>query len=230
MYIFAQFFDSKNIKIKLKIMNRTDEQFLSQANTINEQCSAHATEWKLSEERVHQLNMLIQNANVAYAANSDHANRNLITSTNKKAAFDELQHFLSLFIVYLKGNTDVPDDAIEIMGLPSRTRHAHEPLSAPTDAPVVSIVRRHNEITVHVSQPKHGHPTHSTKPKKYYGFKLRIKIEGEAESRLELSTRLRYTVRFNSGDEGKRITLSAAWLNRRLESGPWSNDISDVIG
>lgn len=31
-------------------------------------------------------------------------------------------------------------------------------------------------------------------------------------------------------DETKRVILSAAWVNPRLQPGPWSNDVTEVIG
>jgi hypothetical protein len=45
-----------------------------------------------------------------------------------------------------------------------------------------------------------------------------------------VSTRLHHTIFFEHDDEGKRITLSAAWVNPRFEPGPWCEEISEVIG
>jgi hypothetical protein len=91
-------------------------------------------------------------------------------------------------------------------------------------------VRQHDEITVYVARPEHDQPTQGVKPTKYHSFKLRWRYEGETADRFELSTRLHYTLRFDREDETKRVILSAAWINPRLEAGPWSEDISEVIG
>lgn len=103
--------------------DQPDGQFLAHANTVNDQCKTHATEWKLDSERLASLNLLITNANAVYAANSDTATHNLVTSTNKKTAFGELRHFLSLFVDYLEGTLSVPDEALAVMGLRARIRH-----------------------------------------------------------------------------------------------------------
>jgi hypothetical protein len=211
-------------------LEKTDSQFMAFANTINEQCSEHATEWKLDTERLGPLNTLTSNASTAYNANSDKATRNLITSTNKKAAFGELKHFLSLFINYLEGNESVPDEALEIMGLRPRTHHVHEPLPRPDEAPMVLVVKQHDEMTVYVSRAELGHPTQSSKLNRYHGFKLRWRFADETASHIEMSTRLHCTLHFDRADETRRIVMSAAWVNPRLEEGPWSEDITEIIG
>jgi hypothetical protein len=59
---------------------------------------------------------------------------------------------------------------------------------------------------------------------------LRYKIEGDADYRTVISTRLHHTLFFEQIDEGKRISLSAAWVNPRLEPGPWCEEMAEVIG
>jgi hypothetical protein len=101
----------------------------------------------------------IMNANNAYQINSDVSTRNATTSANKKAAFGELKHFLGPFIDYLEVNTKVPDTALEFMGLRPRHQPVHKPLPRPTDQPVVSVRRLHDELTVYVAQPERDQPT-----------------------------------------------------------------------
>jgi hypothetical protein len=31
-------------------------------------------------------------------------------------------------------------------------------------------------------------------------------------------------------DRGKEVFLSAAWVNPRLEPGPWSDEITEIVG
>jgi hypothetical protein len=212
---------------KLKL---PDAQFIAYANTINDQCMTHLTEWKLDQTRLAELVTLTTNANGAYKANLDQATCNQITSTNKKTAFGELKHFLGVFIDYLEGNLSVPDSALEIMGLRPRTHPAYQPVGRPEEAPVLEIVKQHDEITVYVSRGELGHPTQSTTRPKYRGFKLRWRFVGETAYRIEISTRLHHTIHLDREDETKRIELSAAWVNPRLEEGPWSEDIVEVVG
>jgi hypothetical protein len=44
------------------------------------------------------------------------------------------------------------------------------------------------------------------------------------------TTQLHHTFFFERDDEGKRIYLSAEWINPRLETVPWSTEISEIIG
>jgi hypothetical protein len=116
------------------------------------------------------------------------------------------------------------------MGLRPRTHHAHQPLPPPQKAPVVTVKKLHDEIIVYVAQPEQDHPTGSLAPVEYHAFRLRWKFEGEAQYRFEVSTRLHHTLYFEQTDETKRVLLSAAWVNPRLQPGPFSEEISVVIG
>jgi hypothetical protein len=210
-------------------LDRPDAQFLGQANLINEQCHEHG-EWNIEPARLTTYDAVLAHANTAFAANSNEATKNAITSAAKKVAFGELKHFLGPFIDYLEVNTNVPDEAIAYMGLRSRQHHAHQPLPRPAEAPVISVRRQHDELTVYIARPEHDHPTAGVAPTQYHSFVIRYKIEGDADEKMVISTRLHYTLFFERADEGKRVTLSAAWVNPRLEPGPWSEEISEVIG
>ena len=210
-------------------LNKPDAQFLAQAKTINEQCHEHF-EWNIDSQRLTTFDTLLTNANNSYQLNLDKATKNAVTAANKKADFGELKHFLGPFIDYLEVNTAVPDSALQFMGLRSREHHAHHPLPRPTDPPVISVRKLHDEITVYVAQTEHDHPTDTVAPKRYHGFILRMRYENENTYQTVLSTRLHHTLFFERADEGKRIFISAAWINPRLEAGPWCEEISEVIG
>ncbi|MDR0422783.1 MAG: hypothetical protein LBH72_07230 [Proteiniphilum sp.] len=211
-------------------LERPDEDFLSFSNTINKQCTEHATEWNIEAGRLAALNSLTENAAAAYEANSDKATRNLITSSNKKAAFGDLKKFLSSFIDYLEGNLSVPDEALAVMNLRSRTHHAYQPKPRPQEIPLVKVERQHDELIVYVTRSEYGHPTQSMKRESYAGFKLRWRFEEETTYHIEISTRLHYTLFFRREDESRRVILSAAWVNPRMEEGPWSDDVSEIVG
>jgi hypothetical protein len=216
---------------KKSVLEKPDADFLAQANSIETQCtSTEAAAWSIPTEMTGVLTSLVTHANTAYAANNDPATKNRTTSTAKKTAFGELKNFLGTFIKYLQGNLLVPDEALETMGIPSRHHHAHQPVPRPAEAPVITTTKQHDEITVYVSRPEHDHPTHSVTESGYHGFRLRYKKEDETELHVETATRLHLTVHFERADEGKRVTFAAAWINPRLEEGPWSPDISEIIG
>lgn len=211
-------------------LDKPDAEFLAQANTINSQCNQHKTDWKIDDDRLTTFDGLLGVANTAYAANRDKATKNATTSARKKAAFGELKHFLGPFIDYLEVNFSVPDAALDAMGLRSRHHHAHLPLPRPTDEVVLSVRKQHDEMTLYASRVELGHPTAATALATHHGFMLRYKIEGEEHYRTVISTRLHHTLFFEREDEGKRVYLSAAWVSPRLETGPWSDEFSEVIG
>ena len=214
---------------KQTTLQKPDAQFLAQANTISEQCHAHL-EWNTDPQRQSTLDALLSNANNSYKLNLDKATKNAITPANKKKDFGELKHFLGTFIDYLEVNTDVPDAALQFMALRSREHHASKPLPRPDKQPGISIVKLHDELTVYVAQPEHDQPTQGVAPERYHGFIIRTRWDGEDAYQTVLSTRLHHTLFFERADEGKRIFISAAWVNPRLEPGTWCEEIAEYIG
>ena len=209
---------------------KPDAQFIALANTIYEQCNEHAAEWAIDAHRLETCATLLAAANAAYEANSDRATCNAITASAKKAAFVELKRFLANFIDYMEVNMSVPNAALVAMGLRSRERHGRQPLPRPAEAPLISVRRQHGELVIHAARPSHGHSVQGTLPEHYHGFIVRYKKDGDADFHIVASTRKRCTLCFERADEGKRIWLSAAWLNPRLETGPWCEDITEIIG
>jgi hypothetical protein len=66
---------------------------------------------------------------------------------------------------------------------------------------------------MHLRRSPLGHPAQSAAQKKYHGFKLRWKFEGEMTYRTEISTRLHCMLHFDREDETKRVVMAAAWIN-----------------
>jgi hypothetical protein len=211
-------------------LQKSEAQLLAQLNGINAKCQENKTLWQLDEERLSDYGLALTNANNAYAANNDPMTKTVFTVATKNAAIGELKHVANTFITYLELNIHVPDAALDAMGLRPRHQHKHEPLPKPTDQPVVTVTQHHEEITVYVSQPEHDHPTATVAPKKYHAFVVRYKVQGDAKYQTVVSTRLHHTLYFEHDDRGKEVLLAAAWVNPRLENGPWSDEISAIIG
>jgi hypothetical protein len=210
-------------------LERPDNEFIALANTIEAQCSEHAEEWDIDTERLSTLRSLTATAGDAYEKNSDRATRNHLSVTRKKNAFRELRLFLSPYINYLLGNLSVPEEALATMSLRPRRRTARLPKPRPVDAPLVKVDHQRNEIKVYVTRPDLGHPTQSTSRESYAGFKLRWRFDTETADHIEISTRLHHILFFTREDEARRIHLSAAWINHRLEEGPWSDTLTEII-
>jgi hypothetical protein len=133
-----------------------------------------------------------------------------------------------MFINFLESNTRVPDEALAAMSLRPRHPHAHQPKPAPAEAPVLTVITgQHHDLTAYVSTLQHGHPTEYLGA--YHGFLLKYQFEGETEVHQLVSTRKHRTLIFDEKSEGKYIKLSAAWVNTRIEPGPWSEEVRELV-
>jgi hypothetical protein len=188
------------------------------------------TGWVLDQAYLSQFGDLLSHAEIAYTNNSDKELQNRATVKEKNATFAALKRFLSMYVNMLEGNPHIPDEAIESMGLRPRRQAAHQPNPAPTEAPVLSALTLHHyEVDIYVSTLQHAHPTHFVTDEKFGGFLLRYKFENDPEWKTLISTKLHYTLAFTEEEVGKHIILQAAWVNTRMQSGPWSGEIREII-
>lgn len=207
-----------------------DADFLAFALNIDSQCVAHEMDWNLNSSIVIKLHTLTVAAKAAYEANANPEEANRRTAAAKDVHFGELKVTLSTVVKTLELNEAVTEDDLRAMGLPSREHHFHEPLPEPTDAPETIVVAgQHHDVSVYVGTPQHGHPTEFLTKKGYYGFVVRYRKDDETDWHEEHTTRLHTVLYFNSEDVGKRITVTAAWINPRLQHGPWSDEIQAIV-
>jgi hypothetical protein len=207
-----------------------DADFVAFVRNLDADCSSHAPAWNLDMTQVATLNQLSRAAESAYNANKNPETSNRLSAANKRGSFLELKVFLSTFIPTLVANKSISESELEAMGLPSRIHHFHEALPVPTDAPeTTAVVGQHHDITVYVAIPQHGHPSEFLKKKEYHGFVVRYRKEGESEWHEEHTTRLHQILLFDNEDEGKHLILTTAWINPRIEHGPWSDEIRVLI-
>jgi hypothetical protein len=208
----------------------TDAGFIAWAETIRRTCTQNVGMWNLDPMLLNQFSMLYDAAETKYHINTNKDLQNRVTVNAKNAAFAALKSFLSAYVNVLEGNLNIPDEAISDMALRPRHPGAHQPIGIPTEAPVlVVVVGQHHDVTTYVSTLQHGHPTEYLKDGKYAGFILKYLIEGETEWQTVISTKLHHTLIFTDAEEGKHITLKAAWVNPRMQNGPWSEEVTEFI-
>jgi hypothetical protein len=211
-------------------MPRKDSDFLAWARTIYHDSSENAEAWDIAPAVIAQLSDLVEDADETFRTNTDKERKSKATVTAKDAAFLALKQFLRTFVNALEGNPSVPDEALTGMGLRPRHPHAHQPIPAPTDAPVLTaVVGQHHDVTVYVSTLQHGQPTEFLKNGKYAGFILKYLVNNETQWHSVVSTQLHHTLIFTDDDEGKYIRLQAAWVNPRIQNGPWSEEVRELI-
>jgi hypothetical protein len=213
-----------------RTLPRKDSEFIPMVRNLSDQCSLHQADWNLEAAPVTQLNQLVHDAEAAYRANLNPETANHLTATTKKVSFAVLRAFLSTFVNVLVANKLISDADIEAMGLPSREHHFHQPLPVPGEAPEVSVmVGQHHDVTLYVAIPQHGQPSEFLTKKGFHGFVVRYRKSDETEWHEEHSTRLHLTLLFDSGDEGKHLVVTVAWINPRIQHGPWSDEITVLI-
>jgi hypothetical protein len=193
------------------------------ARSVNDRCTEYQAEWGLTPALMQKLNTLTQDAYTAYWNNLNPSIHNHASWVIKVAAITALRVFLRTFVAILRTNEAISESNIEAMGLQPRKRHNRRPLLAPTEAPKVEVISRtSHEVRVYVSVESYGHATKSLTRKAYHGFVVRYHKEGDTEWQSKYSTRLHTDLLFTDEDSGKRLTLMAAWINPRLQHGPWS--------
>jgi hypothetical protein len=212
------------------ILKQPDKQFIAFLTAFCTYVDDHEMEWFIEDRRVKQLHALANAAIKAYNTNLDPYQSNHFTATDKKHAFAELKNFLGIFIDSLEGNPDVSDKELDDMKLRPRKQPAHQPLPIPAEVPLMETIQQHHEITVYVTRMELGQPAHGEQLRPFHGFKLRWKFEDETHWHFEISTRLHHTIYFEAADEAHRVTLAVAWINPRLQEGPWTINQTLVIG
>jgi hypothetical protein len=215
-------------------MSRTkptkDADFLGWAQNISARCVENALAWKLGNGDVQELAGRVNAAKTAYDANMNPEYASHHTAAVKDAAFKAVSDFLSTYALALTVNMNISDGELEAMGLPSRVHHAHEPIEPPAESPNVALsVGEHCQVKVAASIPQEGHPSRYVKKGRYHGILLGYLVEGETEWRYEQHTRVRVTLKFEEAQAGKHVTIKAAWINPRLEAGPWCKEITVLI-
>ncbi|MDR1681307.1 MAG: hypothetical protein LBS12_05945 [Prevotellaceae bacterium] len=197
--------------------------FIAWVMNLVQRCTEHQPDWQIDTALLSQFQELSQRAETAYTINSNREEANHRTAVEKRLAFANLRRFIGPFVGALRANMRISEADLEAMGLPPRTRAHHEPLPPPDEAPMVVVIPKSgHRIFVYAAVPQSDHPTESTGKKGTRGFIIRYRIDGDEEWREVYSSRRRGILQFDEGDEGKRITLAASWLNPRMQHGPWS--------
>jgi hypothetical protein len=212
------------------IIPRRDIEYLNWARNIVQTSATHAQAWGLPPARVAQMENLAQTAHAAWEANNNPATTNHTSVTAKNAALASLKTQVSLFINLLLSTPQVPDEALAEMHLRPRRRVARQPKPPPADAPVLTIIAgQHHDLTACATPLPHGHPVEHLAGRNHYGFLLKYQFEGDPEVHQLVSTRLRRTLLFDETSKGRYLTLSAAWVNARIEPGPWSEPVRELV-
>ncbi|MDR0766033.1 MAG: hypothetical protein LBF09_03730 [Odoribacteraceae bacterium] len=207
-----------------------DAEFIAWALNIYEKCVTNATEWKLSTATLQELSKYATDARTAYTTNSNKEDRSRKTAKLKKDSFVALREYLSVFIPTLTSNMNISNGELEAMSIRTRKHHAHHPLPVPPRAPAINVDSgKHHIVSIFASIPQLDGATTYLKSEKYYGICLRTRLEGQEEWHEKNYTRLHVDLLFNDADVKKELSVAIAWINPRLEHGPWSDTVTVII-
>jgi hypothetical protein len=188
------------------------------------------TKWKIDNTKMQELGGIANTAKSAYSENINPEEKNRRTSKTKIEAFSALREYMSIFTLTLIANLNIGDDDLAAMGIRPRKRHAYMPLPTPPHAPNLEVISgQHHEVSAYASIPQLGHSTTYLKDHGVFGIRLRTRLEGESEWRERDYTRVHVSLAFNDEDVGKHLSVAVAWINPRLENGPWSDTITVII-
>jgi hypothetical protein len=211
---------------------RQDSELLAYSRLIETTCRQHqaSTDWNIDTTLLQQLTDQNTAYETAYNANAALETRNHFTVAAKNAASVALRAFLAGFVNYLLGNASVTDEGLDAMGIRPRHPVHHQPLPPPTEAPIVGLVTgQHHDLDVYFYKNQAGHPTTYLADPADYGVLLQYRFEGATEWQQAIITKKHHTLIFDDAAEGKYLQVRAAWLNPRLQQGPWSDTDKKLI-
>jgi hypothetical protein len=188
-------------------------------------------QWNLDTQRLAALKAANDHLDATLKANDQPETKNHFTVIAKNEAVAALKTILRGFINYLIGKTDkITDENLRQMGIPPRHHTRHEPLPPPAEAPVVVIRTGHNhDADLYFFDNQAGHPTQYLANPNYYAVLLKHRLKDEKECQQLTVTRKHLTLHFDPAAAGKELEVTAAWLNPRLEPGPWSDLEAAII-
>ena len=210
---------------------RKNKEYLAFTRNIHEQIALNLTIWKVDQTLANDFFSKDDAAQAADLINSNSEFSCRHTAKIAQYTMADLKSFMGPFTNALLGNLNIPDEEIEALGLRPRHPGKHEPIPQPREDVMVGLVTgHHHDVDAYFSTLQHGQPTkHITDHRKHHGFILRYKVDGDTEWRFLISIRKHRTLVFNDADEGKYLHAQAAWLNPRLEAGPWSEEVIVLI-
>jgi hypothetical protein len=207
-----------------------DENLVYWAFCICANCTTNQTIWKLSKDFIDTFTALVSRARSARAADADPLKSNHATKIARIQATLALREYMRLVVHVLVANDLVTDTDLGSMNLPPRFHPAYNPLPVPTGAPDLRVViGLHHNVDLYASLPRLGQATRYLKKHGTAGILVRYRLDDSPDWTDCYSTRLHHTLRFDSSHVGRRLTLTVAWVNPRLQPGPWSPEHTLII-
>ncbi|MDR2413523.1 MAG: hypothetical protein LBD64_00865 [Odoribacteraceae bacterium] len=192
-------------------------------------CIENANVWELDEKWLKILSTLVGEAVEAYETNLPWKTRNHETVVAKNEAFEKLRMFLRKSIPVLFANPRISNERLVDMGFRSRERVRPRTLPRPSKSPMLAAVCGKQQVVDIYTSAEPLDRSIRVRENEGYSIIIRYKIEGEVAWHELYSSLLHVQLPFGARDVKKRLTLMVAWVNPRLERGPWSASTTVII-
>ena len=220
---------------------RSNKAYLEYVDNILETVRANMTAWGISTTEFKRVENPYLNTRKAYDRNAAKATRGDKSAADLHVDMQRLKPIISDFVISLRGNLTISDDMLIIMNIPLRRRTYHQAHPAPEDDAVFEFRRiAHLLYQIVMQSLAAGHPRQTmTDRRRHHGYWFDYIIidhdapipDPETITNWEHRefTKLRETITFPASAEGKRLIGRAAWINRRLQNGPWSEPVNITL-
>jgi hypothetical protein len=212
----------------MRTIPKRDKDCLAFAKNLLAKCTENAPNWDITAADLQEFKDLLDPADKAVDANANLQTRNKESTAHKNGAMKLLVDNLRAWVRWLRANKKISNSELAEMGLQLRDYHHHAPKPRPNETAVLTARVTHLAIKVFASVPQGSHPTqHVTRPG-YHGLYIRWRAEGGEWMNMN-TTRTTATLKFAPEQVGKIVEIIAAWVNPRLQPGPWGESIRVLV-
>ena len=220
---------------------RGNKAYLEYVGNILDIVRPNMTAWEISTTRFKRVENPYLNTVKSYNINAAKATRGDKSAADLKVDMKKLKPLVSDFVVYLRGNTNIPDEMLIIMNIPPRRSTYHKAHPVPEDEAVFEFRRvAHMLYKIIMQSLADGQPRKTmTDRRRHHGYRFQYILIDHAAPIPDVEaitnwktlefTKLRETITFPESAEGKRLIGRAAWMNHSLQCGPWSEPVNITL-
>lgn len=211
-----------------------DAEFNNWQTNLIDVVSANAESWGIPADTVTAVKAKQTTWVGAYAKASNKQNRTQADVIAKKDAEEDFSKTLRALVQqWLARNPKISDADRVRMDITVRN-NTHTPVPPPESFPVGTVdfsVRLQHSISFYDQASAHS----NAKPEGVTGCEVYLKVDGDAPKSVDemhfqgTCSASPFVVKFDTSKAGKTAYYWLRWVNRKGETGPWSNTISAMV-
>ncbi|MEI7675166.1 MAG: hypothetical protein WCJ03_00185 [Bacteroidales bacterium] len=205
-----------------------------QRNAI-ETCTANATVWKISADRLTKIAPLRADYELKYSVTNNRSTQSPAATSAREAAWSLLEPALiDLYDHDILNNNDIPADGKNALNIHLTAVGGGTPAAAPNTTPIVTLTAE--EISVlHVvfadsaSLGSHSKPANVAFCEVVYKLDVPAPTDpAECPERANIA-RSHEAIVFAPAQRSKTVYAFARWVNRNGKTGPWSGMVTAIV-